>query len=130
MHCVGVKCMHCVGVKCMHCVGIKCMHCVGIKCMHCVGIKCMHCVGIKCMHCVGIKCMHCVHTCFRLVSFPSSGGNNVYMQQKLCVAHLSPLPFLFKALLHGQKDHVFFSGRLIYTLKQERFRAIRPAGGI
>jgi hypothetical protein len=37
------------------------------------------------------------------------------------------LPLLFKALLHGQKDRVVFSGHLIYTLKQERFRAFRPA---
>jgi hypothetical protein len=32
----------------------------------------------------------------------------------------NPLPLLFKALLHGQKDHIFFSGHLIYTLQQER----------
>ena len=25
---------------------------------------------------------------------------------------VNPLPLLFKALLHGQKDHVFFSGHL------------------
>jgi hypothetical protein len=30
------------------------------------------------------------------------------------------LPFLFKALLHGQKDRVFFSGHVIYILKLER----------
>jgi hypothetical protein len=28
----------------------------------------------------------------------------------------NPLPFLFKALLHGQKDCIFFSGHLIYIL--------------
>jgi hypothetical protein len=32
-----------------------------------------------------------------------------------------------KALLLGQKDHIFFSGHLIYILKQECFRALRPA---
>jgi hypothetical protein len=42
----------------------------------------------------------------------------------------NPLPLLFKALLHGQKDRVFFSGHLIYILKQERFRAFRPARDI
>jgi hypothetical protein len=42
---------------------------------------------------------------------------------------LNPLPVLFKALLHVQKDHVLFSGLLFYILKQERFRAFRPAGG-
>jgi hypothetical protein len=30
----------------------------------------------------------------------------------------NPLPLLFKALLHGQKDRVFFSGRLIYVVKR------------
>jgi hypothetical protein len=43
---------------------------------------------------------------------------------------LNPLPLLFKALRHGQKDRVFFSGHLIYILKQERFRAFRPARDI
>jgi hypothetical protein len=43
---------------------------------------------------------------------------------------INPLPLLFKALLHGQKDRVFFSGHLIYILKQERFRAFRLAGDI
>jgi hypothetical protein len=44
--------------------------------------------------------------------------------------NFNPLPVLFKALLYGQKDCVFFSGHLIYILKQERFRAFRPAGGV
>jgi hypothetical protein len=38
-------------------------------------------------------------------------------------AYINPLPLLFKALLQGQKDHVFFSGHLIYMLQQECFRA-------
>jgi hypothetical protein len=42
----------------------------------------------------------------------------------------NPFPLLFKALLHGQKDRVFFSGHLIYILNQERFRAFTPAGDI
>jgi hypothetical protein len=42
----------------------------------------------------------------------------------------NPLPLLFKALLHGQKDRVFFSGHLIYILQQERFRAFMPAQDI
>jgi hypothetical protein len=43
----------------------------------------------------------------------------------------TPLPLLFKALLQGQKNRVFFfSGHLIYILQQERFRAFRPAGDI
>jgi hypothetical protein len=32
---------------------------------------------------------------------------------------INPSPLLFKALLYGQKDRVFFSGHLIYILKQE-----------
>jgi hypothetical protein len=44
--------------------------------------------------------------------------------------NINPLPLLFKALLHGQKNRVFFSGHLIYILKQECFRAFRPAGDI
>jgi hypothetical protein len=43
---------------------------------------------------------------------------------KVC---FNPLPLLFKALLHGQKDRIFFSRHLIYVLKQERFRAFRLA---
>jgi hypothetical protein len=43
---------------------------------------------------------------------------------------LNPLPLLFQDLLHGQKDRVFFSRNLIYILKQEHFRAFRPAGDI
>jgi hypothetical protein len=46
------------------------------------------------------------------------------------VNSINPLPLLFKALLHGQKDCVFFSRHLIYILKQKRFRAVRPAGGV
>jgi hypothetical protein len=42
----------------------------------------------------------------------------------------NPLPLPFKALLHGQKDSVFFSRHLIYILKQEHFRAFRLAGDI
>jgi hypothetical protein len=41
--------------------------------------------------------------------------------------YFNPLPLLFKALLHGQKDRVFLSGHLIYIPKQERFRAPRTA---
>jgi hypothetical protein len=44
--------------------------------------------------------------------------------------NINPLPLLFKALLQGQKDCIFFSGRLIYILKQERFRAFWPAWDI
>jgi hypothetical protein len=44
--------------------------------------------------------------------------------------NINPLPPPFKALLHGQKDRVFSSRHLIYILKQERFRAFRPAGDI
>jgi hypothetical protein len=43
---------------------------------------------------------------------------------------INPLLLLSKALLQGQKDRVSFSGHLIYILKQERFRAFRPAGGV
>jgi hypothetical protein len=42
----------------------------------------------------------------------------------------NPLPLLFKALLHGQKDRGFFSGHLIYVLKQERFRTFKLAWDI
>jgi hypothetical protein len=48
----------------------------------------------------------------------------------VCLWIIDPLPLLFKALLHGQKDRVFFSGHLIYILQQERFRAFRPARDI
>jgi hypothetical protein len=41
--------------------------------------------------------------------------------------HFNPLLLLFKALPHGQKDRVFFSGHLIYILKQERFGALGMA---
>jgi hypothetical protein len=52
----------------------------------------------------------------------------IYPTMETVELTLSPL--LFKALLHGQKDHVFFSGHLIYILKQGRFRAFRPARDI
>jgi hypothetical protein len=56
----------------------------------------------------------------------------LFLYSLICVHNvvLSPLPVLFKALLHGQKDRVFFSGHLIYILKQERSRPFRPAGGV
>jgi hypothetical protein len=44
------------------------------------------------------------------------------MSQKLCISILiNPLLLLFKALLQGQKDCVFFSRHLIYKLQQEHF---------
>jgi hypothetical protein len=43
---------------------------------------------------------------------------------------LNPLPLLFKALLHGQKDCVFFSGHLKCIGQQERFRAFMTARDI
>jgi hypothetical protein len=46
------------------------------------------------------------------------------------VVSINPLLLLFNALLHGQKDRVFFSGHLIYILKQERCRAFRLARDI
>jgi hypothetical protein len=52
------------------------------------------------------------------------------MARTVIDSHVNPLPVLFKSLLHGQKDWVFFNGRLIYILKQECFRAFRPAEGI
>jgi hypothetical protein len=45
---------------------------------------------------------------------------------KLSWVHMNPLPLLLKALLHGQKDRVFFSRHLIYILK----RALSPAWDI
>jgi CDGSH-type Zn-finger protein len=35
-----------------------------------------------------------------------------------------------KPYCKGRKTVFFFSGHLIYILKQERFRAFRPAGGV
>jgi hypothetical protein len=52
------------------------------------------------------------------------------VMEKFFACMFNPLPLLFKALLHGQKDRVSFSGHLIYILKQERFRAFRPARDI
>jgi hypothetical protein len=43
---------------------------------------------------------------------------------------INPLPLLFKALLRGQKDCVFFSRHLIDIQKQESFRAFRLAWDI
>jgi hypothetical protein len=51
------------------------------------------------------------------------------MIQNTLLSSFNPLPALFKALLHGQKDRVFFSWHLIYILKHERFRAVGPAKG-
>jgi hypothetical protein len=57
--------------------------------------------------------------------------NYAYMgKTEYTMDRINPLPLLFKALLHGQKDRVFFSGHLIYMLKQERFRAFRPVQDI
>jgi hypothetical protein len=53
-----------------------------------------------------------------------------HFSQVLNVHGVNPLPVLFKSLLHGQKDCVFFNGHLIYILKQEHFRAFRPAGSV
>jgi CDGSH-type Zn-finger protein len=41
----------------------------------------------------------------------------------LCRSYLKPYCM-------GRKYRVYLSGHLIYTLKQERFRAFRPAGGV
>jgi hypothetical protein len=49
---------------------------------------------------------------------------------RLLTIPFNPLQLLFKALLWGQTDRVFFSRHLIYILQQERFRAFRPAGDI
>jgi hypothetical protein len=57
-------------------------------------------------------------------------GKCFYISGKYTECWFKPLPLLFKALLHGQKDLVYLSGHLIYILKQERFRAFRPAGGV
>jgi hypothetical protein len=52
--------------------------------------------------------------------------DRIYRHKQL----INPLPLLFKALLHGQKDCIFFSGNLIYTLQQERFKTFRLAQDI
>jgi hypothetical protein len=57
-------------------------------------------------------------------------GNNITVIDMQNLPQVNPLPLLFKALLQGLKDHVSFSGHLIYVLKQERFRAFRPAWDI
>jgi hypothetical protein len=61
-------------------------------------------------------CMY-VHTC-------------QFTQTHTRLSLINPLLLLFKALLHGQKDHVFFSRHLIYIQQQERFRAFRLARDI
>jgi hypothetical protein len=43
---------------------------------------------------------------------------------------LNPLLLLFKALLHGQKDCIFFQWAFKCIGQQERFRAFRPARDI
>jgi hypothetical protein len=63
-------------------------------------------------------------------SKPKKIGKCFYISGKYTECRFKPLPLLFKALLDGQKDRVYLSGHLIYILKQERFRAIRPAGGV
>jgi hypothetical protein len=52
--------------------------------------------------------------------------NVVYVDLFVC-GLFDPLSLLFKALLHGKKDSVFFSVHLMYILQQEHFRAFRPA---
>jgi hypothetical protein len=47
-----------------------------------------------------------------------------FLQAKM----FNPLPFLFKALLHGQKDWVFFSNHLIYTLKKSALKRLGRHG--
>jgi hypothetical protein len=54
---------------------------------------------------------------------------NVIKWQMGFKSAFNPLPLLFKAVLNGQKDCVFFSGHLIYILKQERFGALGTAKG-
>jgi hypothetical protein len=41
----------------------------------------------------------------------------------------NPLPLLFKALLHEQRDCVFFQRAFKCVRQQERFRAFGPAWG-
>jgi hypothetical protein len=53
-----------------------------------------------------------------------------YPTGKYILKIFNPLPLLFKALLHGQKDCVFFSGNLKCIGQQERFRAFRPTRDI
>jgi hypothetical protein len=43
---------------------------------------------------------HYTCTCFGLASCPSSGGNNVYMWQLVCVVHLSPLAHTTRTSCH------------------------------
>jgi hypothetical protein len=50
-----------------------------------------------------------------------------FISGKYTECRFNPLPLLSKALLHGKKDRVFFSRHI---LKQERFRAFRPARGV
>ena len=38
--------------------------------------------------------------------------HGMYRKNFTSASYISPLPLLFKALLHGQKDRVFFSGHL------------------
>jgi hypothetical protein len=48
-----------------------------------------------------------------------------------CWELFNPLPLVFKALLHEQKDYgFFFSGSHLIYIQQESFRAFRPAGEI
>jgi hypothetical protein len=42
----------------------------------------------------------------------------------------NPLALLFKALLHGHKDRIFFSGHLKCIGQQQRFSVFRPAWDI
>jgi hypothetical protein len=49
------------------------------------------------------------------VSFPNGISNEAQsIMSMVSVININPLPVLCKALLHGQKDRVFFSGHLIY----------------
>jgi len=42
----------------------------------------------------------------------ATGMGFVYVLGCFKILKFNPLPLLFKALLHGQKDRVFFSGHL------------------
>jgi hypothetical protein len=46
--------------------------------------------------------------------------NQMCLVIRVLATGFNPLPLLFKALLHGQEDHIFFSGHVIYILQQER----------
>jgi hypothetical protein len=80
------------------------------------------------------------HVSKRVVSLPLHNlsltlprVNACFSQSSSVALHdggLLTLLLLFKALLHGQKDHFFFSGHLIYIPKQERFTAFRTAQDI